>query len=827
MKKIIISTTAVAAVISGFVIGCGSSGGSSSVASDGAIVPQPPVTQVVGTSVACTPTGGVIAAVDADLNASQPMKRNVSSNSLTDENRMMGTSHNTLTSLSTLAPARSANGELLNDGNEYHPLLMSYTQQIVGSYEMGDGSADIGDPTHVDGVFVGFSMDNGDTWKNFTISDTTDKSSMAVTWDGSSIAYPGHAQKPTIAVSGNNILVAWNDKYCPSRNPLDLPQDDTLAFPTDYFATVGNQGSIDYTEYVDGAPVTMIAPNGKEVFEVPFSCVWTARGFFNPADGNITWHTPMQLTSGMRDSNHIKLAGSPVGFAMAWQEDTKGLRSGKGAGPGEGWSGATTNHGTDIWYTSIKMEDFVVAVDPDADTKLASAYNFHYPVRITDNEMCKDGDIKAYCQPMCDTYGTVESETLNNAGLPITRCKSYDTDMLTGEQVVLDGDTGASRAALKIFKTNATEDEYVVVFGYEETKGLSETEPGVPDQDQGTVDTNITAEGKSVYFESFLFDAIDDFNASDPSTIQNVAMPLVSAGNIVNLPEYDPTSGNTVYKNARRLVIGSQVDNCEAETINFAFLYKQAFDTQGSSSDMFVRVNRGFTYDTFGLLNDSNLGVDFNITNVSAQTDKLVATAADYNVTWDPTNLDDMTQENPHENTFSPRIFLRGDDIFVGYAYTPDENKTAQENMPSNFHIHRYIDGAWQGPQNITEVTKADETTVDARFFPTSAGSATEPSDPNVLFLTWGTVEGEGEERSEADIYYRRSIDRGVTWEPEEKLAAREGTVIEEKEVESFAASDGKSFYSVWIQEEEEYNATDPFSGLDSWFGRVDYNVTQ
>ena len=48
------------------------------------------------------------------------------------------------------------------------------------------------------------------------------------------------------------------------------------------------------------------------------------------------------------------------GFAIAWQEDPDGLRPGKGKGPGEGWSGAISNHKTDIWYTYITQEDFAI-----------------------------------------------------------------------------------------------------------------------------------------------------------------------------------------------------------------------------------------------------------------------------------------------------------------------------------------------------------------------------------------------------------------------------------------------------------------------------------
>jgi hypothetical protein len=54
----------------------------------------------------------------------------------------------------------------------------------------------------------------------------------------------------------------------------------------------------------------------------------------------------------------VSVASSPAGYAIMWQEDPDGLRPGDGAGPGHGWSGATTNHKTDVWYSYITMEDF-------------------------------------------------------------------------------------------------------------------------------------------------------------------------------------------------------------------------------------------------------------------------------------------------------------------------------------------------------------------------------------------------------------------------------------------------------------------------------------
>ena len=113
-----------------------------------------------------------------DFNASRPItKRNVSSTSTSDANRQNPTSHNTPEMLGTQVVPTLPDGSLDENATEefVHPIVVSYTQQIVGDYETGDGSADIGDPEHVDGVFVALSLNNGNNWVRHTISDTTEK----------------------------------------------------------------------------------------------------------------------------------------------------------------------------------------------------------------------------------------------------------------------------------------------------------------------------------------------------------------------------------------------------------------------------------------------------------------------------------------------------------------------------------------------------------------------------------------------------------------------------------------------------------------------------
>ena len=131
-----------------------------------------------------------------------------------------------------------------------------------------------------------------------------------------------------------------------------------------------------------------------------------------------------------------------------------------------------------------------------------------------------------------------------------------------------------------------------------------------------------------------------------------------------------------IFENARCLVIGTQVDACDAsgdDDITFAILYKQSFEVQGASSDMFVRTWRGFNYADKAPLN----GLD--VSNVSAQELTTTDNPAEYTVSWSADNLDDYTYENGRENTFSPRIFLRGENIYVGFEYTPYETMDGEQ----------------------------------------------------------------------------------------------------------------------------------------------------
>ena len=890
----------------------------------------------------------------------------VVSKDVTNSSELMGNAGNNLKRMTTVVPSQTPDGTMPAvdkgpDGvlgtaddvtiGDVHPVLVSYAEQVKdGTYALGDGSADIGDPTQIDDMFVSISMDNGLTWKKEQVANTSEKSSIHVAWNGLSTEYPGHSHKPTMLVEGNNILVAWNDKYCPSGNPFDLVKDvdnAEIPYPDDLYKVNGSQGSIDY----EG----VVAPNGKNLYEVPFSCVWTARGVFvddlnangtpgEEGDYGIEWRQAEQLTSGTRDSNKIWIAAEDVGFALTWQEDTEGLRAGKGAGPGEGYSGATTNHGSDIWYSYINMNDFGdVCEDADGPDNIAGndddcltvldgvdditaisalvekpkpAANFAYPVRITNNEVCSADattETKLYCHALYPDLSTTEDlddtykrnciaasdpvTTGNQSTKTVTRCVSDDLDYMTETTLappaaaILDGDTGASRPALKILATNAADDpattdvdeskEYVAVLVYEETKGLAESDPGVPNSDDPV--TEIALEGKAVYFESFLW--------NQPVTVSagRVVNPRVPEVTITKDPDTNDVTdisptGRYIYENARRVVIAPQVDACDVGDYTFGLLFKQGYETRGGPSDMFIVMNTGFTYEDFEvapMLNFDGAPVAEVITTDAANisSHKTVYDLQDppqpIDSVWTVDNLDDQSYTFADDNTFSPRAFLRGDEIYTGFEFTSNWRQTSNGTRPNNFWINTRIDEdeagvtdgtfEWTGPLKVSITRGAQVSTLDPRFVTTPEGRAVataavsadatlieqDTSNPNVLFMSYGTFDMSTTE--ELDLYYTRSTDKGRTWEyflsdgtravPADwadgdgilgtgdddvrlaKLAHSGGSpeAVIEKEVQALASPNGTMLFNAWLQE-THVECGDPWCGLESRFGLVEYD---
>jgi len=248
------------------------------------------------------------------------------------------------------------------------PLVVSYIEEEedvpfnnVPTYDPnGDGKFDEGNRYARD-VYTAVSLDDGLTWKRTNLSRTAVKSSFTLE---NGVAYPGDSETQDLAVAGHYAMVTWIDKYCHTNNPWDIEDAE------DIYQVKGDQKSKDYLDVKgDEDP-------RPDLGERPFSCVMAARGVLqlDPEStdfGEIVWYKPQQLSTGRRDAIHNFTAAveplyddsaSPIsgtgGFAVTWQEDPGGLKTGQGRGPGAGFTGASTNHKTDIWYSFIGWDKF-------------------------------------------------------------------------------------------------------------------------------------------------------------------------------------------------------------------------------------------------------------------------------------------------------------------------------------------------------------------------------------------------------------------------------------------------------------------------------------
>jgi len=345
------------------------------------------------------------------------------------------------------------------------PLLVTYKgeidihdDQVTTEFSPGRFSFDI---------FTAVSRDDGTTWKRMNVSRMADLSSFELE---TGEPFPGTNGSPYLKVDDNNILVVWESKYCKSGNPryaitkcddpatpeVETPESgcavycqgnpdqgtevcepdysyDDAYYVTDIWGVRGQQQSVNYDEVDDVADLG--------IGEIPYSCLWAARGVIvtqkeldegtfasmipedDPATaedesdviavGDIVWYKPERITSGRRDA-YVPMVNSArgAGFAIVWQEDPEGLRPGKGKGTGEGWSGAISNHKTDIWYTFIRTNDFAVVDEnfipggtPDPDRpglgRPKALVPFALPVRVSDNDMVNTDTLKVQLSSQC------------------------------------------------------------------------------------------------------------------------------------------------------------------------------------------------------------------------------------------------------------------------------------------------------------------------------------------------------------------------------------------------------------------------------------------
>lgn len=578
-------------------------------------------------------------------------------------------------------------------------------------------------------AYASVSFDDGATWKQYNLSKSADLSSFTL---ANGDVYPGDVHyMPYLAVEGEYVLAAWISKYCSGGSPAYnwLDEFGDLLYP-DLFGVAGSQNSVDYT--LQGHP---------EVGEIPYGCVWTARGTLeealddsgNPTGGHlVAWRKAERLTSGRRDANLVQTAGVPgAGFVMVWQEDPAGLRPGQGLGPGEGWSGAVVNNKTDMWYSYIAWDDFAPVIEEDAETIPKVAVPFSIPVRMTDNHICRDINSEPYCYtdfstdpptvydgPHADADFCVTTVPWTNpGGTTHNVCQTEDGRILQGR-------TGSSRNRLSLqsYTNGIGEMSAWVIVAYEENKALgAEIDPDTGEP----VDV-----GKNIWYHSF-----DMFRPD-----------VIAQGGMLNAPARDPETGafyevlldeweNELYITdiSRRFALMAQpyikIEQSTEGTSAIA-IFKQGEVNQGGPADIMLRrfivpelfdpaMDNPYAYEN--MICDNQIYSDgsnpnyvqglclqppINVSGTTAvaceggDCPPQLPEPGDVDnfprvIEWTQTadNLDDEWWANPFDVSKGHRGFIDGDFVMMMYAWSPNWNQNAAGNDHYNLYVRRSFDG--------------------------------------------------------------------------------------------------------------------------------------
>jgi hypothetical protein len=460
-------------------------------------------------------------------------------------------------------------------------------------------------------------------------------------------------------------------------------------------------------------------------------------------------------------------AGTGVAFAIVWQEDPKGLVPGEGDGPGEGWSGANTNNKTDVWYSYITLSDFakvdydypagghgdnddLVDTDPELAGRVKALVPMSLPVKISDNDVCSaenmdpdggsgehdfDGEGQGthrYCGTL-EGIGTAAAPGSNPLCVYTIEKANPKGEVhnvcVTADGRFLDGNTGASRPNIFLQpykKSDGTKSAWAII-GYEESKGVGTPPVGehddddcggedgtaviIPSEDPEAEDRYKPDMGKNVIYHSFDF--------ANPQT--------VAGGGIINLPETDE-NGNIVYlvnedgsplldwagneipatENARRVRFVTQPKSKAgpSKTVLVA-LYRQGEEGSGKPADIFMRRMVSLTSGNPYAFGNFVPGAQ-NLSSVEPTVMWQHPFDAEKPVKmlrwgWSHDNLADSSAKNPYTDARAHRGALNGDDLLIGYTWTPNWGRKANDKY--DFFIRRSFNGgqSWTTDPKDTE----------------------------------------------------------------------------------------------------------------------------
>lgn len=388
---------------------------------------------------------------------------------------------------------------------------------------------------------------------------------------------------------------------------------------------------------------------------------------------------------------------------------------------------------------------------------------------------------------------------------------------------VEDGREGASRPNLAMVGPT-------VLLAYEETKGSEGVDSG-----------------KYVRYHTFPFNA-------PPTSCEMVARDaeatcmLTPWGDPYPAVE-DPARMGCILSNplanARRVRFFAQgTPGPNSGTKLFMFWKEGAYDG-GGPSDIVARRATGFAYADFmpalavptattqGDVPDGCLTREGAMANLPGMN---LSTA-----TLEGGDLDAATEDNAIENAVAHRGFIRGDQVVLGYSYTPDWAVATYTDLDHyNFYLRRSTDGGatWFVPVNLTvgslenlaEEYGVELTGINVREprivktpghgpgCPTGDPAAEDTtniqhcSNGKVFLVAWGTQTNVYEHlggTADLDLFVTRTTDGGATFERVQTFA---GGPTEQLESQIRVTPDGREVYLVWNEYGEDTGGNGMFA---------------
>jgi|GEM_PF-1210531 len=414
-----------------------------------------------------------------------------------------------------------------------------------------------------------------------------------------------------------------------------------------------------------------------------------------------------------------------------------------------------------------------------------------------------DGGSGAKTSKGTDIWYTAISRSNLEAGMPVPAAARVTNNYTQLDRDNLEsGPERASRPQIWLIGTTA-------LLAYEETKALEKFD-----------------EGK--YIRYHLFPSYTDFTASGLTNSEGEPFALASdatqgKGWIISNPE----------ENARRVRVLIQGTPGSSTGLRLIFIWRQGNYAQGGPADIMARVgHKSSEMGSDGLRPQDlypavNAGASVTV-DCSERGDPDLLTGAFGNTaamnlsTTAASGLAAASDEDNLESARAHRGVMSGDYMAIGYTHTPNgplAQCTDQANY--NFYVRQSTDGGmtWTEPYNLSQIADTTISVREPRMVkaPSTADSAN-PTNGQVLLCAWGTERNQYDSISEGiidlDIYYTRSLNRGMSYEPTQVLSVADGATTNQFESQIVSNPAGTEAFAVWMSVDANGSASARFNHL-------------